>query len=492
MANNSESNSRRNFIKTSLGGIAALTILPSTVVSGLGHTAPSDRLNIGVIGVGGAGYQNLLNLEQENIVALCDVDTDYAQKAFRRWSRAATYTDFREMLEKEKGIDAVVVATPDHTHAVAALSSIQLQKHVFVQSPLSHSVFALRRMNETAKTYNVVTQVGNQTASGDESRDIAEIIWSGEIGEIREVHAWTAEPRWQQGLRYPDDEMWVPKSLNWDLFLGPSSFIPYNEKYTPFGWRAFWKFGNGAIGIKAPSVLEPVFRALKLKAPIHVQASSSNGNMEGVPEAQKIIFDFARRNNLPRLAMPEMRLFWYDGGLVPSLPDSIPYDLLKEYSQGGLFIIGKDGTIVCGEGGFNYKVFKNGSQQVVDVQPSVPRVQGGKDGHERDWVRACKESAQNRLAPSASFESQGALTETILVGSMAVRLQSLRRKLEWDSAQMRFVNINDSEKFLVRTESGFYLQNNVAKIQEKEKEFNATQFISETVRPLSRSGWMQI
>ncbi len=487
-----DSTSRRKFIKTSLGGIAALTILPSTVVSGLGHTAPSDRLNIGAIGVGGIGYQNLMNLEQENIAALCDVDADYAQKAYRRWNRAATYADFRQMLENEKGLDAVVIATPDHTHAVAALAAMQLQKHVFVQSPFSHSVFGLKRMIETADVYGVVSQVGNKVASGNETRDVAEIIWSGAIGEVREVHAWTTEPRWRQGLRFPDDEMWVPKSLNWELFLGPSAFIPYHEKFTPFGWRAFWKFGNGALGIKAPAVLEPVFRALKLKAPIHVQASSSGLNLEGIPKAQKIVFDFARRDNLPKLAMPELQLHWYDGGLMPAVPESLPGDILSNYKNGGLLIVGENATLVCGDGGSNYKIFRNGVQQNVDIKPSVHRIPGGQEGHERDWVRACKEPAQNRLVPSASFESQGALTETILVGSMAVRLQSLRRKLEWDSDQMRFVNINDSETFSIQTESGFYLQNNVAKVQAEEKDYNADQFVVETVRPLSRSGWMQI
>jgi hypothetical protein len=492
MANNPESTSRRNFIKTSIGGIAALTILPSTVVSGLGHSAPSDRLNIGAIGVGGIGYQNLLKLEQENIAALCDVDSVYAQKAYRRWNRAAIYIDFRQMLEKEKGLDAVVIATPDHTHAVAALAAMQLQKHVFVQSPFSHSIFGVKRMLEAADAYGVVSQVGNEVASGDETRDVAEIIWSGAIGEVREVHAWTAEPRWQQGLRFPDDEMWVPKNLNWDLFLGPSSFIPYHEKYTPFGWRAFWKFGNGALGIKAPSVLEPVFRALKLEAPTHVQASSSGLNLEGVPKSQKIVFDFARRDNLPKLAMPEVQLHWYDGGLMPAVPESLPGDILEKYKNGGLFIIGKHATLVCGDGGTNYKIFRNGLQQNVEIKPSVYRIPGGKEGHERDWVRACKEPARNRIAPSASFENQQPLTETILVGSMAVRLQSLYRKLEWDSAQMRFVNINDSETFSVQTKSGFYLQNNVAKIREEKKDYNASQFVAETVRPLSRSGWMQI
>jgi hypothetical protein len=492
MANNPESTSRRNFIKTSIGGIAALTILPSTVVSGLGHPAPSDRLNIGAIGVGGIGYQNLLKLEQENIVALCDVDSGYAQKSYRRWNRAATYTDFRQMLEKENGMDAVVIATPDHTHAIAALAAMQLQKHVFVQSPFSHSVFGVKRMIEAADAYGVVSQVGNEVASGDDTRDVAEIIWSGAIGEVREVHAWTVEPLWQQGLRFPDDEMWVPKNLNWDLFLGPSSFIPYHEIYTPFGWRAFWKFGNGALGIKAPSVLEPIFRALKLEAPTHVQASSSAYNLDGAPDSQIITFDFARRDNLPKLSMPGLQLHWYDGGLMPPVSESLPVDILGKYKNGGLIIIGKQATLVCGEGGENYQIFRNGVQQNVEIKPSVHRIPGGKEGHERDWVRACKEPAQNRLAPSASIKSQKAITETLLVGSMAVRLQTLNRKLEWDSAQMLFVNINESELFSILTNRGYYLQNNVVKIKKGKKDFNASQFVSETVRPLSRSGWMQI
>jgi predicted dehydrogenase len=493
MSENKNNTSRRHFLKTSVAGISALTILPSSVISGMGYPSPSDKLNIAAIGIGGVGYRNLLNLENENIVALCDVDWDYGEKGFRRWSNASKYTDFRKMLEQEKHIDAVVVATPDHTHSVAAMAAMQLQKHVYVQAPMAHSIFEMRRMNETARVFDVVSQVGNQCASGDEVREICEVIWSGSIGAVCEVHAWSSQPKWKQGGFYPDKKMKVPKTLDWDLFLGPAPFIPYHSDFTPFAWRKWWAFGNGALGHMGPHILEPVFSSLKLGAPEEIEASSTTVNIESAPQAERITFHFSRRDNLPKLAMPALKLHWYDGGLRPELLHSIPTSLKIGNDEGGVIFIGDEGILICGAEGRDYVVVKNGAVVDLDVKKQLHRIVNPYDGgHEKDWVRACKESSSNRLAPLAEFESQTALTETVLLGTLAVKLQSLSRKLKWDRAQMRFLNITDDEEFEFSSQGDLYIQNGVPKFNEKVSSYNAARFVDQTVRPIYREGWRQI
>jgi predicted dehydrogenase len=493
MTDFNETNSRRNFLKTSAAGLAALTIMPSGVIAGLGHRAPSDKLAIAAVGVGGVGFRNLTNLRNESIVALCDVDGDYGMKAFRRWPDARRYKDFRVMLETEKNIDGVVIATPDHTHSIAAMAAMQLQKHVFVQAPMAHAVFEMRRMTESARVFNVITQVGNQSASGNPTREIAELIWSGAIGEIREVHAYTSQPIWKQGELSLDKSSRQPKELDWNLFLGPCAETPFHSTYTPFGWRAFWKFGNGALGSMGPHVLEPAFRALKLKAPVQVEASSTTINMTTAPTAQKLVFSFARRDNLPKLALPAVKLYWYDGGLLPEKPVGIPEEIKLGATGGGLIFVGDEGSIICEEQGSNYKVVKNGNIVDLKVDQLLHRIEDPfAGGHENDWVRACKENPENRLVPSADFDSQAAITETILVGAIAVRLQSLHKKLEWDSAQMRFLNINQQEEFEITTPQEMVVENGIPKFANEIAKYNAYRFVEQTVRPIYREGWKQI
>lgn len=492
MAEKIFSKSRRAFIKTSVTGAAALTILPSTVVSGLGHKAPSDKLNIAAVGVGGAGYRNLLNLEQENIVALCDIDSRYAEKSFRRWSRANTYTDYRVMLEKERNFDAVVVASPDHSHAVIAIPAIQLQKHVFVQAPMAHAIYDARRMKQTAEVYQVATQVGNDVASGDGTRQLAETIWAGAIGAVTTVHAWTKAPNWPQGIQANLDEMRVPNSLNWDLFLGPSKQIAYNKTYTPFGWRAWWQFGNGTLGYIAAQLLEPIFRTFMLDAPLSIQASSSAVNLNSAPVSQKNHFSFARRDNLPKLAMPDLELNWYDGGLTPALSHHLPPQILDKYKDGGLILEGEKGVLICGYGASKITIYNKQNEVYFETGRTLHRIEGGSDSHEKDWVRACKESNANRLPASASFNSQEALTETLLCASMAVRMQSLNRKLEWSSEQMRFSNVSSTDELRMVEAKNFDIQNGLVQLNTNESTYNAEQFVNETVRPVSRIGWMQL
>jgi predicted dehydrogenase len=268
--------SRRQFIGSAATAAAGLTLLPSRVIGGLRQTAPSDRLNIAGVGVGGMGRANLKNMASENIVALCDVDWKYAQRCFDDFPNAKKYWDWRKMFdEMQDSIDAVVVATADHTHAIVAAHAMTLGKHVFLQKPLTHTVYESRLMSKLADKYKVATQMGNQGASGEGVRQIAEWIWNGEIGEVRKVEAFTDRPIWPQGLNRPSQGLWVPDTLNWDLFIGPAPMRPYHEIYTPWNWRGWWDFGTGALGDMACHILHPVFVALKFQYPTKVQGSST-------------------------------------------------------------------------------------------------------------------------------------------------------------------------------------------------------------------------
>ena len=319
--------SRRKFVQhTSLAG-AGFYILPSHTISGLGHQTPSDKLHIAGIGIGGKGRWNLEAMQSENIVALCDVDQQYAHQVFEEYPGAKRYVDWRRMLdEMDNTIDAVMIATPDHTHAVIAAAAMILGKHVFCQKPLTHSIYESRLLTRLAEKYQVATQMGNQGNSGHGVRDLCEWIWGGEIGEVREAHAWTNRPLWPQGQERPKEVMAVPPTLDWDMFLGPAPFRPYHAAYTPWNWRGWWDFGTGAFGDMACHVLDPIYRALKLTAPVSIQGSSSPMNYESAPQSEIVRFDFPARTSLDSVDMPPVTVHWYDGGLMPERPVGLADD----------------------------------------------------------------------------------------------------------------------------------------------------------------------
>jgi hypothetical protein len=453
--------SRRNFIGTTVSAAAGLTILPSTVIAGLGHKAPSDKLNIAGIGVGGMGYNNLRNMELENIVALCDVDWAYAEKSsFSRWTRAKKYTDFREMFDQQKDIDAVMIATPDHTHALPAMLAMRLGKHVYLQKPLTHSVYESRILRETANKYGVATQMGNQGNSDEGIRLMCEWIWAGTIGEVTRVDAWTNRPIWPQGLERPGREQRIPKTLNWDLFIGPAKMRPYNEIYHPWNWRGWWDFGTGALGDMACHILDPVFKALMLEYPSSVQGSSTPVNLESAPNSEFITYEFPRRDNLPKVGMPEVTVNWYDGGLMPPRPDELIAGEQMGDNDGGCIFYGTRGKIMCGTYGKNptllpTREMENFQQPVKTIRRISNAMSGG---HEQDWIRACKEDKDTRLEASSNFNYAGPLNEMVVMGVLAVRLQSLQRKLIWNGPNMRFTNIGTG-----RSASG-YLQKTIFKL----------------------------
>ncbi|WP_163716768.1 Gfo/Idh/MocA family protein [Mangrovibacterium lignilyticum] len=486
---------RRKFIGSFSAAVGGLTILPSNVIAGLGHPAPSDKLNIAGIGVGGMGYRNLKNMELENIVALCDVDAEYANRnSFREWPLAPRYTDFREMFDRQKDIDAVMIATPDHTHALPALMAMRQGIHVYLQKPLAHSVYESRVLAETSKRYSVATQMGNQGNSGDGIRDICEWIWAGKIGEVTHVDAWTNRPIWPQGLTRPKKEMRIPKTLDWDLFIGPAHMRPYNEIYHPWNWRGWWDFGTGALGDMACHILDPVFKALMLESPEAVQASSTSYTTDSAPNAETICYEFPARDNLPKVAMPPVTVNWYDGGLLPNRPDELTDGEEMGDQNGGCIFYGTKGKIMCGTYALNPRLLPTSEmdhfQKPMRQFRRIPEAMNG--GHEQDWIRACKESRENRVEASSNFAYAGPLNEMVMLGVLAVRLQSLKRKLRWDGAAMRFTNISAADKLQILNKESFEIVNGDPRFNNEYLELPAQAMADEWIRHTYRRGWEQV
>lgn len=477
---------RRNFLGTTTAAVAGITIIPSHAVAGLGHVAPSDKLNIAGIGIGGKGKVNLRNMPGQNIVALCDVDWDYAGPVFKNYPKAKRWKDFREMLDKQKDIEAVVIATPDHTHAIQAMSAMQLGKHVYCQKPLTHSVWEARELTRAAVQYKVATQMGNEGHSDDEVREVAELIHAGVIGDVTEVHVTTNRPIWPQGLHRPAEEQKVPENLDWDLFLGTAPYRPYHEAYHPWSWRAWWDFGTGALGDMGCHVLDVPFYALNLKYPVWVQSSSSLVNTESAPQASRVEYIFPARPNLPLCAMPELKVVWYDGGLTPDRPKELPQG--TSLSQVNLFV-GSKGKIISGNYAGNYRVLLDGYEKPAETIERVKDDPLGGGRHEMDWVRACKESPDSRKEACSHFGYSGPLTEMVLMGNLAIRLQGLERVLEWDGEQMKFKNITSAEKVKLITSHMYKKEKMQPSFKTNTSEVNALEFANEMIRHKYRKGW---
>lgn len=435
---------RRSFLTNSAIAGAGMVVIPRHVFGGKGYVAPSDKLNIAAVGSGGMGSGNISRCAAENIVALCDVDFDHAADTFKKYPKAPQYKDFRVMLEKEKSIDAVIVATPDHTHAVAAMAAIKMGKHVYVQKPLTHSVFEARKLTEAAREYKVISQMGNQGRSGEGTRRLAEWIWAGAIGDIREVHCWTNRPVWPQGIGRPTATPPVPSTLDWNLWLGPAPERPYNPEYLPFKWRAWYDFGCGALGDMGCHVLDPAFHALKLKYPIWVQGTHSYevkemwervDNKETYPNASFITYQFPAREN-----MPPVKLTWYDGGLMPVWPAEV--DPAKVDEGGGSMFIGEKGIIVCSTYGGDVQMFpEERFLEYKDLPTTLPRVTGT---HEDNWIQGIK----NNTLPCSNFDYSGPLTEMVVMGNLAIRVPN--KRLLWDGDNMRVTNDETANQFIKR------------------------------------------
>jgi hypothetical protein len=485
-SNNSDGLSRRRFLRNSAAMAAGMSIIPNVAMGGsLGRKAPGDKLNIAGVGIGGRGFAVLKAMESENIVALCDVDWKYAQKAFDHFPKAKKYWDWRKMFEEMgDSIDAVVVATADHAHAIIAATAITMGKHVYVEKPLTHTVYESRLLTKLAEKYKVATQMGNQGASGDGVALATEWLKNNEIGEVTKVEAFTDRPIWPQGLNVPEQGQWVPETMNWDLFVGPAEMRPYNEIYTPWNFRGWWDFGTGALGDMACHVLHPAFKGLDLGYPTKAQGSSTLLLTESAPTAQRVRMTFPERGKKGKMNLPEVDVHWYDGGLQPMKPDGWPAGKDMNQYGGGVLFHGTKDMLITGCYGREPWLL---SGRVPNVPKSERRVELS---HEMDWVRACKESADNRQETNSPFSEAGPFNEMVVMGVLAVRLQSLNKELEWDGKNMKFTNINDDDTIRTVIKDGFEIHDGHPTFSKTWTDpVDAKAFAQELIKHNYRNGW---
>ena len=418
---------RRDFVKDSTATAASLAIGFWSSASAAESKSANEKLNIGCIGVGGKGWVDMNGVASENIVAVCDVDKNNLGKAAATFPQAAQFADFRKLLE-QKNIDAVTVSTPDHTHAVASMAAMTLGKHVYCQKPLTHSIAEARAMTETARAQRVATQMGNQGHSEAGSRRMVEWIQAGGIGAVRDVHVWTDRPIWPQGMQRPEGSKPTPTTLNWDLWLGPAPARPYHDGYHPFKWRGFWDFGTGALGDMACHNMDAAFWALRLGAPTAVQAESSAVNQETAPSWSVIRYEFPARGDLP-----PVNVTWYDGGRKP------PAELAAGHALGG------NGSLFIGDAATLYVPHYWGEGKIIKgtaaarPEPTIPN----SPGHYQEWINACKGGP----AALSNFDYAGPLTEMVLLGNLAVRLE---KRIQWDAKNLKAIGVPEADPLIRR------------------------------------------
>lgn len=439
---------RRRFIYSSALAALNLAAGPAWSSPRVNYKSPNEKLDVGGIGAGGRGAADLEGVSSENIVALCDVDSNNLAEAARKYPRARPYADYRVMLEKEKTIDGVTVGIPDHHHAPAAMMAMSCGKHVYCEKPLTHSVWEARQMALAARKYKVMTQMGNQGHCGEGNRNLCEMIWAGVVGQVREVHCWTDRSKgwWTQGLTCPTGSDPVPASLNWDLWVGPAPMRPFlanwpkeytaakpGPVYVPAVWKGWWDFGCGPIGDMACHITDGPNWALKLGPPTSVEVVQGAGATPDMPPPQAIIrFHFPARGDFAPCT-----LTWYEGGLKPPKPAESE---AHELESNGALLIGDKGKILAGCYGENPRLLPE-SRMADYVRPpqTIPRVPG--NSPHQDWIRACKGGPK----PCSNFEISGPFTETVLLGNVALHVG---RTIEWDSANLKVTNIPEANQYI--------------------------------------------
>ncbi len=493
--------SRRKFLTHTTTAALGFSIVPRNVLGGTGFVSPSDKVNIAFIGVGSQGMRVMLRFLREadvQGVAVCDpnkgsaghpqwdthefcnsvrqllgvnsgwdwlspddpiqlthalrvtggvsgrepcqkiVEAYYgSQQRSGKYRGCASYTDFRELLDKEKDLDAVVVCTTDNLHAAVSAAAMKKGKHVFCQKPLTHTIYEARRIAEIARETDVATQIAVANQASEDTRLLCEWIWSGAIGPVREVVNWSSRPFWAQGIERPTDAEPIPAGLDWNLWLGPAPERPFNRAYVPFVWRGWADFGCGALGDMGSYSFDTIFRVLKLEAPASVEASSTDRYDETYPLASVIHYNFPARGD-----MPPVKFTWYDGGLKPPRPEELeenrPFKGEGEEDDEGLLFIGDGGKILCGFNGARPKLVPEARMNSYKQPPkTLPR----SPGNEREWLDACKGS---KVKPGGNFEFEGLVTETLLLGNVATRAG---QKLNWDRSSMR-VNSDAAQKYV--------------------------------------------
>ena len=449
-AETSETISRREFAPRAAAALAGIMLLPRHVLGGRGYTSPSDKLNIAGVGVGGMGGAYLKNLESQNIVALCDVDSEKAAKTFHRYPNAKTYRDFRVMLDQEKGIDAVVIGTPDHTHAVVAMAAFQLRKPVYCAKPMARTIYETRKLVTAARDAKVATQMSVQSCASEEACATAEWVRAGAVGEVREVEVWTDRPLWPQGLTRPSETPPAPSTFDWDLWLGPAPQRPYHPVYHPSRWRGWHDFGTGPLGDMGCHTFHVIWQALRLEPATGVQAcwnltklpaygedadpvgtySKTAKFPETYPMASIVTWNFAARGKLP-----PVRVRWYDGGLQPPHPEGWPQ--AKKFPGNGILFYGKKGVLFSEFSGGPMIVTRDKNKPYTPPPKTLPR----SIGHYQEFINAAK----GGKPANCNFDYGGQLAEIVLLGTIAQRIGKV---LEWDTANGRFTNSDAANQLI--------------------------------------------
>lgn len=427
---------RRAFLQNSAVLAAAATagvVLPGTqsLASAARPTrtkSPNEKLSIGIIGVAHQGAYNLDNVKGENIVALCDVDEKNLAQAAQAFPQAATYHDFRRMLEQRKDLDAVVISTPDHTHAPATLLALEAGCHVYCEKPLTHTVAEARRVAEAARRHKRVTQMGTQIHASGNYRRVVELVQRGAIGKVREVHVWV-DRVWAGSGNRPTDTPPVPPGLHWDLWLGPVPERPYHPTYVPINWRGWWAFGGGTLGDMGCHHMDLPHWALDLRHPLTVEAEGPPVNRETTPAWLIVRYTYGARGN-----KPPVNLTWYNGG---KRPPHFAAGTAPAWGDGTLFV-GDKGMLLADYGRhvlLPEKEFAGFERPKPFIPDSI--------GHHAEWIAACKSGKP--AATTCSFDYSGALTEAVLLGNVAYRVG---RKLEWDARKVKAKGCPEADAFL--------------------------------------------
>jgi predicted dehydrogenase len=404
----------------------------------LGFKSPNEKLNIAAIGAGGKGYTDITGCKTENIVALVDPDEKRAARAFTEYTKAAKYKDFRRMLDKEtSNIDAVTVSTPDHMHGTAAMWAMARGKHVYCQKPLTRTVWEANELTAGAAKYGVATQMGNQGYSNEGARQCCEIIWNGDIGDVKEVHAWTNRPGkyWVQGPDVVPNEEAVPSTLDWQAWLGCAEMRPYSPAYVPQKWRGFPEFGCGAVGDMACHILGTPNMTLRLTAPVSVECVKQEGTGKYTfPKVSVLRWDFPARGS-----MPPVSVYWHDGLMKQPEIQGVPAgELIGDSDTNGSIFIGDKGMVTTGCYGERTRLVP--AEKMQDYQLPAPFLSRS-PGHYRDWIRAAKGGE-----PACSnFSVAGPFVQWMLLGVIAMKFEG---KLMWDAAKMRFTNNQAANEFL--------------------------------------------
>ena len=468
--NNKIANNRRDFIKSTAIAATAFMIVPRHVL-GRGFVAPSDRLLIAAIGVGGKGSHDIAMFSKSgkaDIAFLCDVDTRRAARSVNAFPKAKFYKDWREMLDKEhKNFDAVSVSTPDHNHAIQTLAAMQLGKHVYVQKPLTHDIYEARILTQAAKKYKVVTQMGNQGASNDGTRIMREWYEAGLIGDVHTVKAWTDRPVWPQGIPWPTAKTQIPKELDWDLWLGTAPQKNYVDKLVPFNWRGWWDCGTGALGDMGCHLIEAPFSILNLKYAKDVQCSVGSVYVDefkqgyfpdSCPPSSHVTLTFPKTDK----TKGDVKMHWMDGGIQPERPEELqPNEIFGDGGNGTLFI-GTKGKMMCDTYGLNPRLLPLSRNENSKVTQKYARVKGGADGHYGQWVEASI-AGFGKQELSSPFEIAGPLTEALLMANIAIRGYDIQKevlgepifpghsaKLLWDNTNMKITNFDEVNQFVKR------------------------------------------